>query len=138
MKILTYQAEAFGWESFSKTLPDEPSQDVQERVTDCVVAFTHVEAKDQDPAQRKRCLRHMLKHLKWLANKRGMKDVVLHSFAHLGGENAEPDFAKAFLDEVAARLRATGYEVWQTPFGYFCSWDLRVYGDSLAKVWKEI
>jgi hypothetical protein len=36
------------------------------------------------------------------------------------------------------RLGETGYQVWTTPFGYFCEWDLSVYGESLAKVWKEI
>ena len=36
------------------------------------------------------------------------------------------------------RLREAGYDVWTTPFGYFCEWDLSVYGESLAKVWKEI
>ena len=35
-------------------------------------------------------------------------------------------------------LGNTGYRVWQTPFGYFCEWDLAVYGDSLAKVFKEL
>ena len=138
MKILTYQAKSFGWESFSKTLPQVPDQDVQEHVAECVVAFFHVEAKDEEPEQRKRCLRHTIKHIKWLANKKEMRSVVLHSFAHLGGENADPTFAKGFLDEVSARLTTTGYAVYQTPFGYFCSWNLSVYGDSLAKVWKEI
>ena len=36
------------------------------------------------------------------------------------------------------RLGSTGYEVKTTPFGWFCEWDLSVYGESLAKVWKEI
>jgi hypothetical protein len=35
-------------------------------------------------------------------------------------------------------LSETGYKVSNTPFGYFCEWDLEVFGDSLAKVWKEI
>jgi hypothetical protein len=39
---------------------------------------------------------------------------------------------------LAERLRDTGYHVWLTPFGYFCEWELSVYGESLAKVWKEI
>ena len=42
------------------------------------------------------------------------------------------------LEVRADRLRETGYQVWTTPFGYFCEWDLSVHGESLAKVWKEI
>jgi bisphosphoglycerate-independent phosphoglycerate mutase (AlkP superfamily) len=82
--------------------------------------------------------RKTLKNVKWLANKRGLRHVVLHSFTHLGGENAEPEFAEAFIAELAERLRATGYAVWVTPFGYFNEWELSVYGESLGKVWKEL
>jgi len=138
MKLLTWQAERFAWRSFSKTLEDQPDQDVDVAVEAAVVIFMQVEARDQAPEARKRAFKHTLKHVKWLANKRDLKRVVLHSFAHLGGENAEAGFARAFLDDLDQRLSATGYEVHQTPFGYFCEWDLSVYGDSLAKVWKEI
>jgi hypothetical protein len=64
--------------------------------------------------------------------------VVLHSFTHLGGETEAPGFAQAFLKRLAERLRGTGYEVWITPFGYVCEWDLSVYGESLAKVFKTL
>lgn len=56
----------------------------------------------------------------------------------MGGETASPVCAEAFINTVAQRLRETGYQVWITPFGYFCEWDLSFYGESLAKVWKEI
>lgn len=138
MKLLTFQAERFRWKTFSKTLPDAPDQDVDDGMDAAVVAFVHLEAKDEPPEERRRVFKHALKHLKWIANKRSLKNVVLHSFTHLGGVNAAPDFAHAFLTELADRLRETGYAVKLTPFGYFCSWELAVYGDSLAKVWKEV
>jgi hypothetical protein len=50
------------------------------------------------------------------------------------GETASPPSAEALIDTLAGRLRETGYNVWSTPFGYLCEWDLSVYGDSLAKV----
>jgi hypothetical protein len=98
--------------------------------------FLH--AEERDAAQRAGVFRHALKHVKWLANKRALRNVVLHSFTHLGAASAPPEFAQTFLIELAERLRATGYSVWLTPFGWFCEWDLAVYGDSLAKVWKEL
>jgi hypothetical protein len=136
MKLLTFQAKRFRWKSFSKTLPEAADAVVEESVGEAVVVFAHAEAGDE--AERGRVFRHTLKHVKWLANKRGLRNVVLHSFTHLGARNAEPDFAQAFLEELAERLRSTGYSVWLTPFGWFCEWDLSVHGDSLAKVWKEI
>ncbi len=43
-----------------------------------------------------------------------------------------------FGRSLALRLRETGYRTWTAPFGYFYEWDLSVYGESLAKAWKEI
>ena len=138
MKLLTFLARHFKWEPYSKTLQDVPDAGVGDGVEDAVVVFVHAEARDQEEEQHKRCKRHVLKHVKWLAGKREMGTVALHSFTHLGAENADPDFAKAFLDEIDERLTAGGYLVKQTPFGHFCSWDLSVHGESLAKVWKEV
>ena len=136
MRLLMFQAKRFWWRSFSKTLESVEDLKVEDEVADAAVVFLQVEARDA--AGRDDVFRKALKNVKWLANKRELKRVVLHSFTHLGGENAEPDFAGAFISELADRLRATGYEVWITPFGYFNEWDLSVYGESLAKVWKEI
>jgi len=57
---------------------------------------------------------------------------VLSPFRH-GAE-----YASALLETLAARLESAGYSVVTTPFGYFCEWDLSVYGESLAKVYKAL
>lgn len=138
MRLLTFQTRHFRWKPFSKTLEDAPDPGPETTVPEAVVAFVHMETTDQREERRPKVFKKTLKHLKWLANKRGMTNVVLHSFTHLGGENADADAALAFLSELAERLRATGYSVFLTPFGYFCEWELSVYGESLAKVWKTI
>ena len=102
------------------------------------MVFIHAELSDGDDGRGDSVLRQSLKHIKWLANKRKLKNIVLHSFTHLGGDTAQPAFAESFIATLAQRLGAAGYRVWTTPFGYFCEWDLSVYGESLAKVWKEI
>ncbi len=135
MRVLTFLARSFAWQPYSQTLPDAPPAHPGQ-VADAVVAFIQIEARDQE--DRARAFRHLLKHLKWLANKKGFRHIVLHSFTHLGGENAEPDFAHQFLLDMAQRLENTGYQVAMTPFGYFCAWQLDVYGESLAKVYKAI
>ncbi len=138
MKLLCFQAKEFSWKSFSKTLDDVPEIEVSDRLKDCVVVFLHAEQKDMEEDSRKRAFKHTLKHIKWLANKREFKNIVLHSFTHLGAENADSDFASQFILELGERLQNTDYQVKTTPFGYFCEWNLDVYGESLAKVWKEI
>ncbi|MBM4297079.1 MAG: hypothetical protein FJ143_05000 [Deltaproteobacteria bacterium] len=138
MKLLCFQAKHFRWKSHSKTLPEVADREVDTSVNEAVVVFIHAEAADGEAGRAGSVPRQTLKHIKWLANKRGLKNIVLHSFTHLGGATAEPALAEALIATLAERLRETGYAVWTTPFGYFCEWDLRVYGESLAKVWKEI
>jgi len=134
MRMLTFLAHSFAWQPFIQTLtnapPAEPGQ-----VEEAVIAFIHIEQMDE--AERNRAFRHTLKHLKWLANKKQFRNIVLHSFAHLGGENADAVFAQTFLENLAERLQKTGYHIDMTPFGYSCSWQLDVYGESLAKVYKK-
>ncbi len=138
MKLLCFQAKRFHWETHSKTLPTAADLTAAEEVCETLVVFIHAEASDAADSRTVAVQRQSFKHIKWLANKRGLKNIVLHSFAHLGGDTASPGFAETFITALAERLRSTGYQVWITPFGYFCSWDISVYGDSLAKVWKEI
>jgi hypothetical protein len=138
MKLLCFQAKRFRWKTHTKTLADAVDRDVEDEVAETVVAFVHAEARDELEERKNSILRQTLKHIKWLANKRGFKKIVIHSFTHLGGATASPAGAEAMIISLAERLRETGYQVWITPFGYFCEWDLDVYGESLAKVWKEI
>lgn len=135
MKLLLFQAKQFCWQSFSKTLDSVPDRDVSETVANAVVVFLHAEAEDE---ARPKLETKVVKNIKWLANKRGLENIVLHSFTHLSGSTASPEFAQDLLNRLDDRLTGTGYHVWQTPFGYFCEWDLSVFGDSLAKVFKEV
>jgi hypothetical protein len=136
MKLLMFQARRFWHRPFSKTLEQAEDASGEEEVPEAAVIFFHAEAGDGQ--RRGKVLTKALKNIKWLANKRGLKNIVLHSFTHLSSSTASPEFAHDFLDEVAGRLRRTGYNVWLTPFGYVCEWELSVYGESLAKVFKEI
>lgn len=135
MKLLLFQAKKFYWKSFSKTLAEVSEQNVAETVKDTLVIFLHAELEDET---RPKLETKLVKNIKWLANKRRLKNIVLHSFTHLSSSTASPEFAQELLNRLDKRLTNTGYQVWQTPFGYFCEWDLSVYGDSLAKVFKEL
>jgi len=138
MKLLCFQAKKFRWKTHSKSLAEVPDQEVEREVEETLVVFVHAEVSDAAGNRSSSVLRQSVKHLKWLANKRALKNIVLHSFTHLGGETAPPPSAESLLNAVAGRLRESGYQVFVTPFGYFCEWDLSVHGESLAKVWKEI
>lgn len=136
MKLLMFQAKRFWFRSFAKSLASVEEQDVEEEVRDAAVIFIHAEAGDEERASA--LLKKALKNIKWIANKRGLRNVVLHSFTHLADTSAPPEFAQGLLEALAGRLRSAGYAVVQTPFGYFCEWELSVFGESLARVYKSL
>ena len=101
-----------------------------------ITSFVH--AEPQDETNDSGLETKFVKNVKWLAGKRELQNVVLHSFTHLAEARASPQFAEAFLQSAPTRLRNTGYQVTLTPFGWVCEWDLSVFGESLAKVFKSL
>ncbi|MGB9722943.1 MAG: threonyl-tRNA synthetase editing domain-containing protein [Chloroflexia bacterium] len=132
MKALLFLSSRFAYAPFAPTIPEAGPPPPPQEVQEAVVAFVHCE--EEDIPKRASVFSRLLKQIKWLAGKRDFRNVVLHSFTHLAETKAPPDFARAFLEELAGRLQRNGYQVAVTPFGYTCSWELAVYGESLAKV----
>ncbi len=138
MKLLTFLARRFAWQPHAATLPGAEAAPAGGECTDCVVAFVQAEARDEGDERWKSTQEHARKHVEWLARKRDARTVVLHSFAHLGGTSAAPEFGERWLRALAERLVARGYAVRSTPFGWTNPWQIDVEGDAIAKVWKEI
>ena len=134
MKLLMFQGRRIWWKSFRRTLEDTPDEDVEEKVTDALVIFFR--ANGEDRATGNPLLTKALKVVRRLTNKRGPGNVVLHSFTHLSDSNTLPVYAQTFPGSAVERLRETGYNVWLTHFGHFCEWELAVFGESLAGVFK--
>ena len=76
-------------------------------------------------------------NLKWGARKNETQRIVLDTFSHLAETKASAAFTKALLARAAERLRGSGYEVWQTPFGYFLDLDLQAPGRSTARIFSS-
>ena len=136
MKLLMFLTKQFTFRPFEKTLPDASDNSGEVQVIGAVVIFAHAEPQDEiAPAGLET---KFVKNVKWIAGKRELKNIVLHSFTHLAEASASPQFAETFLQGAAARLRNTGYQVTLTPFGWVCEWELSVFGESLAKVFKSL
>ncbi len=136
MKLLMFLAKQFTFRPFEKMLPDATDGGSEVQVTDVAVVFVHAEPQDETNASGLET--KFVKNVKWIAGKRELKNVVLHSFTHLAEASASPQFAETFLQSAATRLRNTGYQVTLTPFGWVCEWELAVFGESLAKVFKSL
>ncbi len=100
-------------------------------------AFIQVEEEDQE--KEAEVARKLIKNLKWICGKnKSGKKIILHSFAHLSESKAPPEFTQQFLNNIDARLTDSGFEVKQTPFGYFLDLLMDAPGFSLARVFKSI
>jgi len=136
LKLILFYAPSFWFKTYRKVLEHVPDREQEALFEKVVVVFYQVEAEDVD--RRSKVLTKFIKNIKWLAGKFESKTVVLHSFNHLSGSKAGPEFAGPLIDQACERLERSGYTVGMTPFGFLNEWKLHVAGDSLAKVFKEI
>jgi hypothetical protein len=136
MKLLLFYAHRWWFKTASKGLSYVPDIELESEMKETVVIFFHVEKEDEE--RFKSVLEKFIKNTKWLAGKFTTKNVVLHSFNHLSTSKASPEFSERFLIEAIERLKRSGFNVMNTPFGYFNEFSIHVAGDSLAKVFKEI
>ena len=135
MKLLMIFCEKFGYQPRMKTLDDAPDITKGMEFNNAVVGFIHLEAKDEENANYIET--KLIKNLKWAARKNETNRIILHSFAHLSESKAAPQLTKTIFDSAEKRLDDSGYEVSQTPFGYFLDLDLQAPGHPLARLFKE-
>lgn len=134
MRVLFWYCDKFAWNPTIKTLADAPdaAADAHENA---VVAFIHVEPGDVETGSAAET--KLIKNGKWLARKWETRQIVLHSFTHLGEAKAEAEDAKALIDRAQDRLETAGYEAFQTPYGYFNDLAIQAQGHPLARIYKE-
>ena len=102
-----------------------------------ILSFIQLELTDEDNDIKSR-EKKLVNHLKWVARKNECSSIILHSFAHLSESKASAEFTKAVLDEAEKRLQNGGYQVEQTPFGYFLDLNIKAPGFSLARIWANL
>lgn len=135
MKVLFIYCKAFAYTPTSKTLEIAEVNEELASFENVQTAFIQVEEGDVE--KESQVAKKLLKNLKWVCGKNNTKKVVLHSFAHLSESKADPEFSKKIFDHVEERLINVGFEVSQTPFGYFLDLQVDAPGFSLARVFKS-
>jgi len=135
MKMLMLHVREFWYRTHARNLESAEEREEEGRSPGpAVLAWIQVESSDLADAEN--AARKAAKNLKWHARKVEVERVVLHSFAHLSDDRAEPAEAQRILDDIASRLRAVGFEVLATPWGHFHEFRMHVEGPGIAKVWK--
>lgn len=136
MKLLIIYADKFGFKTSKKGLENTETINEESVYTNSLVGFIHLEEKDEENLSSVET--KMIKQLKWAARKNETEKIILHSFAHLSESKGSPELTKQLFNSAEERLKASGYEVAQTPFGYFLDLDVQAPGHSFARLFKDI
>ncbi|MEA2077475.1 MAG: threonyl-tRNA synthetase editing domain-containing protein [Candidatus Marinimicrobia bacterium] len=136
MKLLMIYMSKFSFCPTIKAIESMPDFSEEKKYENIQAAFIQVEKKDEENETSVK--RKLLKNLKWIAGKNNTTKIILHSFAHLSESKAEPEFTKLLFDNIDERLKNSGFEVEQTPFGYFLDLKVDAPGYSLARVFKDL
>ena len=136
MKLLMIYMNNFSYKPTIKTIDSMPDFTSGKEYENVQAAFIQVEEEDEENETSVK--KKLLKNLKWIAGKNNTKKIILHSFAHLSESKAPPEFTKSLFDNIDERLTNSGFEVEQTPFGYFLDLKVDAPGFSLARVFKNL
>ena len=135
MKLLMIFTDRFAYTPADKTLANEPDCTAGDEIKEALIGLIHAEAADEiDPG---RVEKKLIKNLKWGARKNDTQRIVLHSFSHLAETKADADFTRELLARASQRLINAGYDIRQTPFGYFHDLDLQAPGRSTARIFAS-
>ena len=136
MKLLMIYMKKFAYKPTIKTIESMPDFVDRKEFNEVQAAFIQVEKEDEENETSVK--KKLLKNLKWVAGKNNTKHIILHSFAHLSESKADFEFTKSLVDNIDERLTNSGFEVEQTPFGYFLDLEVDAPGYSLARVFKDL
>jgi len=136
MRLLMLYVDSFSYKPAVKNLATADEHVEPASIKNALVGFIHVEPKDEENLSSVET--KLIKNLKWAARKNETNRIVLHSFAHLAEGKADPDATKQLLDNAEVRLKNSGYETHQTPFGYFLDLNIQAPGHSFARLFKEL
>jgi hypothetical protein len=135
MKLLMIYANRFGYKTSVKNLESASPSEEEKVIENALLGLIHVEPKDEEDLSAIET--KLIKNLKWAARKNETNAVVLHSFAHLAENKADPEVTKRIIDNAESRCKNAGYVTYQTPFGYFLDLEIKAPGHSFARLFKE-
>lgn len=136
MKLLLIYCKEFRYTPTIKTVNNASDNVLPGEFKNIQTAFIQVEQEDME--NENAVEKKLIKNLKWICGKNQIKEIMLHSFAHLSESKADSDFTQDFFNRVELRMARAGYVAHQTPFGYFLDLQVDAPGFSLARVFKSI
>jgi len=119
-----------------KGLPDLPKEARHGRAEEALVCF--ISAEKRDEANPIGAAKAAAENIEDVASQVRTRRVVLYPYSHLSSSLAAPDRAQELLAALEKELRARGYDVTASPFGYYKSFRIAVKGHPLSELSREI
>jgi threonyl-tRNA synthetase len=135
MRLLQLHSDFIEYEPIEKEIKsaEDIASKAKVKLEDLVVAFVAVETGD-DESVAKTAAEEIKKYMGTIKASR----LLVYPYAHLSSNLAAPDVAAAIVKSVATFARESIGEVWQSPFGWTKSFNIKVKGHPLAENAKEI
>lgn len=104
--------------------------------SDALLVFLGVEAQDERNPDKvvQKATDEIVRHCGVI----GVKNIVIHPFAHLFIEFGSPKTAIAILKSLEKKLQEMGFQVKRTPFGWFNSLKIKAKGHPLSRIARRI
>ena len=136
MRILTIHADYIEVEPTKQAIKDaeELSSKESKRYEEVLVVFTAVEKGDEEAVASER----LANEVAAVADQVKTKTVLLHPFVHLTSNPSEPKIARKTIEKAEELLKAKGYSVAHSPFGWYKAFTLKNKGHPLAELSREL
>uniref|UniRef100_A0A7J2THM6 Threonine--tRNA ligase n=1 Tax=Archaeoglobus fulgidus TaxID=2234 RepID=A0A7J2THM6_ARCFL len=131
MKLLLIHADYMEYEIKEKTKFAEEYSGKGDRVEEVLVAFVSVEKEDNEEVARKAA-----DEIKNVAEKIGVKRILIYPYAHLSPNLADPETAIRILKFLESEIR--DFEVKRAPFGWYKAFRISCKGHPLSELSREI
>lgn len=119
VKVSVVENAGMEWKSFENAL----------------VVFTCIEKED---VNKEGMVDQAASEIAIVADRVKAKSVVLYPYAHLSTNLAPPFSAVSILKGVEEGLKAKGYKVARTPFGWYKEFQLHNFGHALAESFRSL
>jgi len=140
VRLLMLHSDYFRYECVQKTpFSEEVDEGGRRGYVKEPVLVVLISSEKKDEGSPPEVARKAVEAILDIAGRVKASNIVLHSFAHLSDELSSPNVAKVVIDEMEKILASKGgYRVLKTPFGWRDTFELRVKGHPISKVYRKV
>jgi threonyl-tRNA synthetase len=135
MRVLVIHCDYFRYKLGRATKFAEEAKEREAELRDVLVLFTCIENGDE--RREKELVEGFISDMKETTKRIGCSRIILYPYAHLSSNLSSPNFAKEMLKNLKEALQREGFEVSQSPFGWYKEFELCCKGHPLAESYRE-